>query len=119
MLEGLAKLGRPPRGNDDGRMHDGFMEQWDEIGMDRWGIDELVVVGERKGEGRFHCSCAAFDSGHFAARKRISIAKLNEGQTRQESSWNRYNFSNDEIMRYQAIVSSCLQQPSNLRTFDG
>lgn len=79
MLQGFAQLGRPPRGNNDGRMHDAFMEQRDEIGMDRWGIDELVVGGERKREGRFHCSCAAFDySGHFAARKRISIAKLNE-----------------------------------------
>lgn len=65
MLEGFAKLGRPPRGHDDGRMHTSFMEQRDEIGMDRWGIDELVVVGERKGESGFVCSSAAFDFGHF------------------------------------------------------
>ena len=98
MLEGLAKLGRPPRGNNDGRMHDGFMEQRDEIGMDRWGIDELVVGGERKREGRSHCSCAAFYSGHFAARKRISIAKLN-GQT----------------PRQQLSLTSCEPPSSNLR----
>lgn len=66
MLEGFSQLGRPPRWHDDGRMHDGLIEQRDEIGMDRWGIDELVVVGERKGESDCVCGSAAFDFGHFA-----------------------------------------------------